>query len=149
MPFIASLTPARVAVPLRAITKDAVLAELVALAAPDSPMQSELLRAVMAREAECTTALDDGVAFPHVRTPLVSEVLLSAAVLDHPIVFGATNGNPVDVLFLLLSPTQSPSEHLQVLRALSHVVSDATVIARLRAAASPEQFVTVVRSVAR
>lgn len=149
MPFIASLTPARVAVPLHATTKDAVLAELVALAAPDSPMQGELLRAVLAREAEFPTALDDGVAFPHVRTPLVREVLISAVVLDHAIAFGAAHGNPVDVLFLLLSPTQSPSEHLQALRALSRVVSDATVIARLRAATSPEQFVAVVRSVPR
>ena len=149
LPFIASLTPARVAVPLHASTKDAVLAALVALAAPDSPMQAELLDAVMAREAEFPTALGDGVAFSHVRTPLVRDVLLSAAVLDRAIAFGAANGNPVDVLFLLLSPTQSPSQHLQALRALSQVVSDATVIARLRAATSPEQFVTVVRSVAR
>ncbi len=149
MPFIASLTPARVAVPLRANTKDAVLAELVALAAPDSPMQAELLRAVLAREAEFPTALDDGVAFPHVRTPFVREVLLSAVVLDHPIAFGAANGNPVDVLFLLLSPTRSASEHLQALRALSRVVSDGTVIERLRAATSPEEFVAVVRSVPR
>ncbi len=146
LPFISSLTPARVAVPLAARSKDAVLTELVALAAPDSPMQAAILREVLARETTFPTALDDGVALPHLRTPFVRNVQLSAAVLDEPIVFGQADGNAVDVLFLLLSPSDAPSEHLQALRAISRVLGRPGLIGRLRATTSAAEFVREVRS---
>ena len=102
LPLKRLLTTDRVAVPSQARTKDQALAELVRMAAPHSSVQSELLAGVLAREASVPTMLGDGVAMPHVRTPLVSSVLMSACVLEEPVEFGATEGYSVDVLFLLL-----------------------------------------------
>jgi mannitol/fructose-specific phosphotransferase system IIA component (Ntr-type) len=115
-------------------------------AAPHSSVQAELLAGVLAREASFPTMLGDGVALPHVRTPLVNTVLMSACVLEEPVEFGATEGHSVDVLFLLLSPTHAPSEHLTLLRALTRLVADADVLFALRHAPSPTEFVALVHA---
>lgn len=146
LPIKRLLTADRVAVPLRARTKDEVLAELVRLAAPNSPVHDQLLDAVRVRESVFPIALGDGVAFPHVRTALVNKLTMSACVLDDPIAFGASDGTPVDVLFLLLSPAQSPSEHLGALRSLSQLVANADVLFALRHATNEQEFVAVVNA---
>jgi len=140
------LTPARVAVPLVAHTKDEILAELVALAAPDTPMRAMLYDEVRAREVVFPTALGDGVALPHVRSPHVDVMRLAAGVLSHPIPFGASDGHPVDVFFLVLSPAHAPSEHLAVLRALSRLLADPGTVGTLRAARTTHAFLETVRS---
>ncbi len=143
MPLRRLLTTDRVAVHSRARSTQDVLSELVELAVPQSASQSELLEALRAREAAFPTMLGDGVAMPHVRTPLVSEVCVAACVLDEPIAFGKAEGHPVDVLLLLLSPTNAPSEHLSVLRALTRLVADADVLFALRHANTAAEFVSV------
>lgn len=144
LPINRLLTAERVAVPSLARTKDEVLAELVALAAPNSAVHNELLAAVRAREATFPTALGDGVAFPHVRTPLVDELSVSACVLDDPIAFGAADGNPVDLLFLVMSPTNAPSQHLSMLRSLSRLIADPDVLFGLRHAQDANAFIAIV-----
>jgi len=146
LPLRKLLTPERVAVPSRARTKDDVLAELVTLAAPSSRAHAELLAAIRSREATFPTALGDGVAMPHVRTPHVTEVQLAACLLDEPVAFGADDGNDVDLLFLVLSPTNEPTAHLTVLRLLSRLVSDADVLFQLRHADDATTFIDVVHA---
>lgn len=60
------------------------------------------------REGRSTTALGDGIAIPHPRSPMVFPMehpLCSLCFLEHPVDFGAADGKPVTVLFLILSPT--------------------------------------------
>ena len=128
--------------------KDQVLTELVSLAGPAVSAQADLLGELRAREAAFPTALGDGVAMPHVRTDHVSEVCVAAAVMRDPIPFGAADGNPVDVFFLVLSPKSAPSEHLRVLRALSRLVANHDTVLALREASSVAAFLNIVGSVA-
>ena len=139
------LTPSRVAVPLDAVAADDLLSNLVKLAAPDSPHHDVLCDEVRAREAVFPTALDDGVALPHVRTAYVSQVQMSAAVLTAPLTFGSAEASAVDVFFLVLSPANAPSDHLKVLRAVARLVADPAVVAALRRARSPSDFLATVR----
>jgi nitrogen PTS system EIIA component len=141
------LTPARVAVPLVAQTTDDVLARLVALAMPDSAQHDTLLDEVRAREAAFPTALGDGVALPHVRTAHVSSVQVAAGVLAAPLPFGASDGSPVDLFFLVLSPANAPSEHLQVLRLLSRLLSEPRTVASLRGAVNAAAFLSTIASI--
>jgi mannitol/fructose-specific phosphotransferase system IIA component (Ntr-type) len=146
LPLKTLLTSDHVAVLSRSRTAEDVLAELVRLAVGDTPASADLVSAVRQREATFPTYLGDGVAFPHVRTTLVSELVVSACLLEEPIAFGVANGNDVDMLFLLLSPANAPSEHLSMLRELSHLVGDADVLFRLRHALTAAEFVAVVNA---
>jgi nitrogen PTS system EIIA component len=138
------LSPSRVAVQQPLVGTDAVLARLVALALPASSAREETLAEVTAREAVFPTALGDGVAMPHVRSSHVETLTLSAVVLTHAIPFGSRDGNDVDVFLLVLSPSNAPSQHLNMLRAVARLVAQPATIQALRHATSVAAFLAVV-----
>lgn len=122
-----------------------MLAELVGLAAPDPALRAALITEVRTREAAFPTALGDGIALPHARTAHVDGVRLAAGVMRSPIPFGAADGNPVDLFFLVLSPANAPSEHLKVLRVLSRMFTDRAAVSALREATGVAAFLSVIR----
>jgi PTS system nitrogen regulatory IIA component len=106
--------------------KERALRALVGvLPLPDGMDRELLLRLFLAREAAASTAVGDGIAFPHVRNPLVLQVtrpLITLCFLEKPVDFGALDGKPVHVLFSLISPTTRC--HLQLLARLSFALHD-------------------------
>jgi PTS system nitrogen regulatory IIA component len=107
--------------------KERALRALVGvLPLPDGMDRELLLRLFLAREASASTAIGDGIAFPHVRNPIVLQVtrpLIMLCFLERPVDFGALDGKPVQVLFSLISPTTRC--HLQLLTRLSFALHDA------------------------
>jgi PTS system nitrogen regulatory IIA component len=84
-----------------------------------------LLRLLVAREALGSTAVGDGIAIPHARRPIVLHVpqpLVSLCFLKKPIVYQAPDGQPVRVLFSVISPTVTA--HVQLLARLSRALHD-------------------------
>jgi mannitol/fructose-specific phosphotransferase system IIA component (Ntr-type) len=146
LPLADLLIPARIAVPSTASSKDAVLAELVHLTLPEGPARTGLLADVRKREAQFTTALGDGIAMPHARSKHVDELRLSVARPLQPIAFGAADGHPVEMVFLVASPADQPGVHIEALRALSRLFQDSETMAGLRAAPDADAFLRVLRA---
>jgi PTS system nitrogen regulatory IIA component len=94
------------------------------------PMPAEddrdlLLQIFLARESMGSSAIGDGIAIPHVRSPLVFPGTSGLAMLSYlasPVPFDAVDGKPVHTLFTLLSPTIRG--HLQLLSRLSAALLD-------------------------
>jgi PTS system nitrogen regulatory IIA component len=106
--------------------KDLALRALVGvLPLPEDVDRELLLRLFLAREASASTAIGNGIAIPHVRNPIVLQVSRPAVVLaflSHAVDFGALDGQPVHVLFSIISPTNRA--HLQLLSRLSFALHD-------------------------
>jgi PTS system nitrogen regulatory IIA component len=84
-----------------------------------------LLQVLMARETLASTGIGDGIAIPHVRNPIVLHVdkpIITLCFLEQPIDFGALDGQPVDCLFTLSSPTVRA--HLHLLSRLAFALRD-------------------------
>lgn len=85
-----------------------------------------LLQVLLAREALGTTAIGDGIAIPHVRNPILLQnkplPAVSLCFLAHPVDFGAVDGLPVRILFMLTSPTVKV--HLHLLSRLAYALHD-------------------------
>ncbi len=145
LPIADLLTPDRIAVHSAASDKDAVLAELVALAVPAGPARDGLLVDVRKREAQFTTALGDGIALPHARSRFVQDLQMSAVRLEVPIAFGASDGRPVELVFLVASPADAPGVHLESLRLWSHLFNDRSAMSALRLAPDAEHFREILR----
>jgi PTS system nitrogen regulatory IIA component len=82
--------------------------------------RASVLAMLLAREGAGSTAVGNGVALPHVRSPLVlaqDAPAVAACYLANPVEFGAPDGKPVSVLFLLVTPTVRV--HLQLLARLA------------------------------
>lgn len=74
-----------------------------------------ILRVLLAREALGSTGIGDGIAIPHVRSPIVLPTLeptISLCFTENPVDFGAVDGLPVHCLFTVISPTVRIHLHL-------------------------------------
>jgi nitrogen PTS system EIIA component len=84
-----------------------------------------LYQVLLARESLGSTGIGEGIAIPHVRHPIVLHTLhptITLCFLKHPIDFGAPDGQPVDILFTLVSPTVHA--HQRLLSKLAYALKD-------------------------
>jgi PTS system nitrogen regulatory IIA component len=97
---------------LRAIVKRIPLA--------DEADRELLLDVMLAREALGSTGVGDGIAIPHVRSPIVlhtTEPSITLCFLEQPIDFQAIDGQPVHTFFSFV--TLTIRSHLYLLSRLS------------------------------
>lgn len=140
-PLVDLLTDDHIALKLRASTKQTLLADLARRAAALTDLsEAALLQALAVREALGSTGFGAGVAIPHARIDGLKQVFGFLARLEKPIPFDAIDGRPVDLVFLLLSPTLSNAEHLATLAAISRKLRDKSVADALRIADMPANF---------
>ncbi|MFH0907785.1 MAG: PTS sugar transporter subunit IIA [bacterium] len=101
---------------LAAEDKESALQEVVRrMTLPDSVDRQFLLSVLLAREAAASTSIGDGIAFPHVRNPIVLQVkepMVTLSFLEKPIEYGAVDGKLVFALFTLVCPTVRIHLHL-------------------------------------
>lgn len=107
-------------------TRAEVLSAITQLPGIPSGVNRDLLhQLLLAREALASTSIGDGIAIPHPRDPVVVHVrrpLVLLCFLARPVEFGAPDGRPVRVVFLLLSP--SVRDHLRLLAKLAAALHD-------------------------
>lgn len=106
--------------------KWAVLKNVVQLLQlPDEVDREFLYRVLVAREELSSTGIGEGIAIPHVRNPVVlhiSKPMVTLLFLEHPVDFGAIDGQPVYALFMLISP--SVRAHLHLISRLAFCLRD-------------------------
>ncbi|MFO1187138.1 MAG: PTS sugar transporter subunit IIA [Alphaproteobacteria bacterium] len=120
---------------LRSGSKRQALSELVSLAEGFVGVpQRRILDAVLERERLGSTGIGGGVAIPHARLPEVERPWGFFARLDRPIEFGAVDEQPVDLVFLLLTPATAGADHLKMLARISRLLRQQATEERLRAA---------------
>lgn len=71
------------------------------------------------REQLGSTAIGGGIAIPHCKVDRLKSGVVSLGRVPAGVDFGAVDGQPVRLFFLVISPSQSPAEHLQILAAIS------------------------------
>lgn len=106
----------------------------------DRPFLYEVL---LAREALGSTGIGDGIAIPHVRNPVILHLerpLITLCFLERAVDFGALDGQPVDTLFTLISPTVRA--HLHLLSRLSFALRDPAFRQTVLGQAAREEILT-------
>jgi PTS system nitrogen regulatory IIA component len=104
-----------------------------------------LYEVLMAREALGSTAIGEGIAIPHVRNPVILHLqrpMITLCFLEQPVEFGALDGEPVSVLFVLISPTVRA--HLHLLSRLSFALKDRTFKKELLRQGSRDELLAAV-----
>jgi len=90
------------------------------------------------REAQGSTFLNEGIALPHARLDGLTKPEIALAVTRGGISDVPTD-HPIEVVFLLLTPTENAREHLQILGAAARVFRNASLRRRLAAATQPTE----------
>lgn len=78
-----------------------------------------LYRRLGEREQLGSTGIGGGIAIPHCKVDGLKQGLVAVGRVREGVDFGAADGQPVRLFFLVISPSQSPAEHLQALAAIS------------------------------
>lgn len=128
-------------------TRDEVLENTVRNMNVADGVDREFLSAILqAREELGSTAIGDMIAIPHARNPVVLHVTvptITLCFLESPVDFGAYDGLPVSILFVLLSP--SVREHLHMLSRLSHILRNRKVREALQRQESRKNILDMVQ----
>jgi PTS system nitrogen regulatory IIA component len=120
---------------LKAKNKKQALQELAARAAPVAGRnEREIFETLLQRERLGSTAIGRGVAIPHGKLAKLDRLVGIFARLEKPIDFEALDGEPVDLIFLLLAPEGAGADHLKALARVARVLRDEKVAEKLRAA---------------
>ena len=126
-------------------SKKNVLDELSKLAEKDIKIDSRiLLEALTKREKLGSTAVGNGIAIPHANCPDIDKPKVFVALLSNSLDFNANDDQPVDIIFLLLAPDNSGSEHLQALALVSRLLRNKELTTKLRGCKNTESAFAVI-----
>jgi len=107
----------------------------------------QVLEKILQRERQGGTTLGEGIAILHGRLPDIREPAVALGVLprDCAIDFGKGEEIPIDIIYMVLSPTDNPELHLQILAAIARFLSNTDVRARLRYAKNELEAMEIIR----
>jgi PTS system nitrogen regulatory IIA component len=117
------------------------------LAARAAALTGESERAIfeilMQREKLGSTGVGNGIAIPHGKLPKLGKLFGLFARLDRAIDFDALDGQPVDLVFLLLAPEAAGADHLKALARVARLLRDPDVARKLRDSRDAEALYAV------
>src|SRR6202521_2060160 len=129
---------------LKGNSKKQALQELAARAASlTGQNERSIFEILLQREKLGTTAVGYGVAIPHGKLPKLTRMFGLFARLDRAIDFEALDGQPVDLVFLLLAPEAAGADHLKALARVARLLRDADVTRKLRESRDVEALYAV------
>ena len=134
MPLSDFLRPDAIIPALRVGSKKQALQELSHRAAEISGLPDrEIFDTLLQRERLGSTGIGHGIAIPHGKLAKVEKLFGLFARLEKPIDFEALDGEPVDLVFLLIAPEAAGADHLKALARVARVLRDPLVTQKLRA----------------
>ena len=119
--------------------RDGVLDAAARLLADASPATAAIGDSLRSREKLGSTAIGHGIAIPHGRTDAYDETRGAFLRLQQAVDFGASDGEPVDLVFAMAVPEHFTQQHLQLLSELAERFADPGFRAALRAAPDVRQ----------
>ena len=119
---------------LKAKTKKQLLQDLSARAARLTGLQErDIFDVLLQRERLGSTGLGHGIAIPHGKIAGLKRIVGIFARLAEPVDFDAVDGQPVDIVFLLLAPDGAGADHLKALARISRLLREGSAVDKLRA----------------
>jgi nitrogen PTS system EIIA component len=134
-------SPDAISVDLKGATKDEALAELVGLLRLEGSASETLLRLLQRRESLGSTGVGRGIAIPHCRSLVVTQLRLAYGHHRTGIEYQAIDNRPVFDFFLIVAPPLEVSnQYLPVLGRIAQFAKDSDIPDRLAALQSPGDF---------
>jgi len=100
----------------------------------------EVFSRLIGRERLGSTGIGNGVAIPHARNPHCKAPVAGFLKLQEPIDFDAVDGEPVDLVFVLLVPEEADDTHLALLAQVAGIMNDVETRTRLRHSTSQREL---------
>ena len=123
MKILEYLVPERVKLNLEGKTKTQIIKEMAQLFVKSGVLDSEdleeFVKEINEREKLTPTGMQDGIAIPHARTPLVKKLSLALGISGEGVDFESMDGEPSKLIFMIAAPEETKKEHLDLLAEIS------------------------------
>jgi len=127
-------------------TKQEIMSNIIdRLAGIPSDKKEAMLQAVIEREALVSTGMENGIAIPHPRTPMIGEnekPFVAIAYPQQPMEWETPDNKKVHTIFLIISKT--PKQHLSALSKINYICQQENFLAHLHARADKNKLITVI-----
>ena len=144
MPLIDLVAPNAVIPALKVTSKKQAIQELAAKAARLTGQNERgVFDTLMQREKLGSTGVGNGIAIPHGKLAKIDRLFGLFARLERPVDFDSLDGQPVDLIFLLLAPEAAGADHLKALARVARLLRDADVARKLRESRDAEALFAV------
>ena len=127
---------------LKEVDKMEVLSQMARYMASlfNLPDPSSITQKILDRETEMSTGIGYGIAIPHARIGTIDRLYMVTARSTKGIEFNAIDEQPVHLIFMMISPTSTSTEHTHILSSLSRIMSYEDMRNKLLSAETPELF---------
>jgi len=138
-----------ITVELEGESKEEVLANLVDLLVKgkvvDEEWKNGILESLKEREELGSTAIGYGVAIPHGKAPVISEIALAVGISKKGVDFDSLDGKPVHLFFLLVASPSHATLYLKALARISRFLRDSSFRDKLLKARSPQEVFEIIK----
>src|SRR6266446_8396339 len=136
----------QIALHLSAREQPAALREIVLLLANNDKIDNPetFLEQLLAREQARPGAVEHGIAFPHLRTDLVDQIVLGVGRSKPGVPFG--EGGSANLIFVIGLPQRLVNDYLICVGTLARLLKDESIRAALMRAKTPAQFVDILKN---
>lgn len=140
------LPPERVLYDVPGGSKKRVLEFFSTFIAQNTPSldSQEVFSRLIGRERLGSTGIGNGVAIPHARSPHCETPIAGFLKLNEAVDFDAIDGDPVDLVFVLLVPEEADDTHLALLGQVASIMNDADTRQQLRKTDSQRELLDLI-----
>ncbi len=127
---------------LKSKDKEGVIDELIELFKDSEDVADihAVRKAVLEREKIMSTGVGKGFAIPHAKTNAVKEIVVAFGKTDHPINYEALDGQPVNLVFLIIARENMVGPHIRLLSRISRMMNKDDFRKILLAATTAEEI---------
>ena len=144
MKILEYLVPERVNLDLKGTTKEETIKEMAQLFVKsgiiDSEDLEEFVREINEREKLTPTGMQDGIAIPHAKTPLVKALSLAMGISSKGVDFESMDGELSKLIFMIAAPEETKKEHLDLLAEISKLSYEEELVEELKNASTIEEI---------
>jgi PTS system fructose-specific IIC component/PTS system nitrogen regulatory IIA component len=132
--------PEFIKIDIEAEDKDEAFEELVDhfCQADRQSARDEILAALIQREAKMSTGIHKGIAVPHGKTSAVETIRGALGISRKGIDYDALDGEPVYLLFMVISPQEDSEKYLRILKRMAELLENPMFYTDLLAQKNPQ-----------
>lgn len=133
---------------LKGQTKQEIIDEMVEILYQGGKLndKEEYKKAILAREAQSSTGLEEGIAIPHAKTSAVKIPSIAFGLSKNGVDYESLDGEPSKLFFMIAAPANASNTHIEVLSKLTTMLLDDEIREKLLEVKTPEEVISILTS---
>ena len=133
---------------LKGQTKQEIIDEMVEILYQGGKLndKEEYKKAILAREAQSSTGLEEGIAIPHAKTSAVKIPSIAFGLSKNGVDYESLDGEPSKLFFMIAAPANASNTHIEILSKLTTMLLDDEIREKLLEVKTPEEVISILTS---